>query len=394
MPSTIMLTRSGYVRPVIILGTPHTETLTERRQASHLREELAAVLAQSRILTVHLSSQEQAGVMGENRSARYYLSVRVLHQGARARIGLALTDRQSHRHLWGNSFDGLVADPFALQDAVVDGMLRGALPALTDAEAVRLFALAEADLDAHSLAVRALPLAFAASVPSALRLIKAMVRPMEMDPGAALPVALTALGLAQVANYFGSEEPEVYRLRARELYARAAELDIGDPLVTTARAATASLSYWMDDADVLAERAVVMDPTSHWAWERRGLHRLRADASPDLAISDLEYAVQLKGRSMPRANTLLNIAAAHCVAGRTEQAMPLMKAALAERPADWMRLSRVWWHAFAGDMREARSAMDDLRRAIPHLTVDLVARTLKGLRSDWLERLVRAGLPS
>jgi AraC-like DNA-binding protein len=115
MPSTIMLTRSGYVRPVIILGTPHTETLTERRQASHLREELAAVLAQSRILTVHLSSQEQAGVMGENRSARYYLSVRVLHQGARARIGLALTDRQTNRHLWGNSFDGLVADPFALQ---------------------------------------------------------------------------------------------------------------------------------------------------------------------------------------------------------------------------------------------------------------------------------------
>jgi hypothetical protein len=45
-------------------------------------------------------------------------------------------------------------------------------------------------------------------------------------------------------------------------------------------------------------------------------------------------------------------------------------------------------------MREARSALDDVRRAIPHLTVDLVARTLKGLRSDWLERLVRAGLPS
>jgi hypothetical protein len=67
-----------------------------------------------------------------------------------------------------------------------------------------------------------------------------------------------------------------------------------------------------------------MDPTNHWAWERRGHHRLRADESPDLVIADFERALRLKAPSMPRANTLLNIAIAHCVAGRTGQAVPFL----------------------------------------------------------------------
>lgn len=391
---SIMLSRPGHGRPVLALAMPRTETLAERRQATDLCEQLAAVLAQARAFTVCLTAQEQATGMRPHDPARYYLSGRVAHQGPRARIGLSLTDRQTNRHLWGDSFDGLVGEPFALHDAVAKGLLRGVLPALAEAETIRLSAVPEVELDAYSLALRALPLAYAASVPSAQRLIAAMAQPMEIDPGSALPVALTALGLAQVANYFGSEDPDSLRSRARELYLRAAELDTGDPLVTTARAATASLSYWMEDADALAVRAVAMDPTSHWTWERRGLHRLRADESPDLVIADLEQALSLKASSMPRANTMLNIAAAHCVAGRAEQATPFLRSALSESPADWMHLSRVWGHAWAGDMREARSSLDDLRRAIPHLTVGLIIRTLKGLHPDWLERLVDVGLPS
>jgi hypothetical protein len=73
--------------------------------------------------------------------------------------------------------------------------------------------------------------------------------------------------------------------------------------------------------------------------------------------------------------------------------MPYMRAALSESPADWMRLSRIWGHAWAGEVPEARSALDDLRRAIPHLTADLVTHTLKGLHPDWLARLVEVGLP-
>jgi hypothetical protein len=337
-----MLSPPGYVRPVIAVAASRAATLAERRQSADMCEHLAMVLAQAHAFTVRVLAQEHDGVVRSSDSARYCLAVRVAHNGVRARIGLALTDRQTNRHLWGDSFNGFVGEPFVLQDAAVKGLLSGVAPALAEAEFVRLTALPKAELDAHSLALRALPLAFAASVPSARRLIAAMAQPMEMDPGAALPVALMALGLAQMANYFGSEDPDALRIRARELYLRAAELDGGDPLVTTARAATASLSYWMEDADALAERGVAMDPTNHWGWERRGLHCLRADGLADAALADLERALRLKPSSMPRANILLNIATAHRLAGRPQQAIPFTSAALSESPADWMRLSLVW----------------------------------------------------
>ena len=388
-----MLPQLGYASPVLAIAVPRTETLAERRQAIDLSEQLAMELAQSRGFSVRLLSPEQSANM-RFEPARYCLSGRVAHQGPRARVLLALADRQTHRHLWGDSFDGLVADLFDLQDEAVKGALRGVLPAMMEAEAARLSTAPQATLDAHALALRALPLAFAGSVPNARRLIAAMARAMEMDPGAALPVALTALSLAQVAAYFGVEDPDSLRAQARVYYQRAAELDNGDPLVTTARAATASLSYWMEELDALTARAVAMDPTNHWAWERRGLHRLRADEPPDQVIADLERALQLKAPSMPRANTLLNIAIAHCIAGRSDRAAPLMRAATSESPADWMHLQRVWEHIAVDDELKARSALDELRHAIPYLTADLVIRTVKRARADWLERAVHFGLPA
>jgi hypothetical protein len=90
---------------------------------------------------------------------------------------------------------------------------------------------------------------------------------MEMDPWCG---AAAGFGLARVANDFGSEEPDAVRARARVFCKRAAELDTCGPLVTTALAATASLSFSMEDAYVLSARAAAMDPTSRRAGERRG----------------------------------------------------------------------------------------------------------------------------
>src|SRR5262249_20792050 len=124
-------------RPVLAIATSRTESLAERRQAIDLCEQLAITLSQSHSFTVVLLSPEQSANMRVER-ARYGLSSRVAHQGARARIMLALIDREPRRHLWGDSFDGMVAEPFALQDAVMNGVLRGVLPALGEAEATRL----------------------------------------------------------------------------------------------------------------------------------------------------------------------------------------------------------------------------------------------------------------
>lgn len=383
----------GYARPVVAIAMPRTESLAERRQAIDLCEQLAITLSQSHSFTVLLLPPDQSANMRVE-PGRYCLSSRVIHQGARARVMLALTDRETRRHLWGDSFDGMVAEPFALQDAVMNGVLCGVLPALGEAEATHLSRMSEAQLNARSLALRALPLVFGASVPNARRLVAAMAQAMEMDPGAALPTALTGLGLAQIANYFGSEDPDALRAQAHVFYQRAAELDTGDPLVTTARAATASLGYWMEDADALSARAVAMDPTSHWAWERRAAYRLRANRSSDLVIADFERALRLRPPSLPRSSVLVNMWTAHGHARRADQATSFIRAAWSENPADWVQFHRVCEHIAVGNELRARAALDDLRRSTPYLTADLVMRTLKGFaRFHWLERAVHFGLP-
>jgi AraC-like DNA-binding protein len=383
----------GYARPVLAIAMPRTESLAERRQAIDLYEQLAITLSQSHSVTVLLLPPDQSGNMRVE-PGRYCLSSRVAHQGPRARIMLALMDRETRRHLWGDSFDGMVAEPFALQDAVMNGALCGILPALEEAEATRLSRMPEAQLNARSLALRALPLVFGASVPNAQRLIAAMAQAMEMDPGAALPTALTGLGLAQIANYFGSEDPDAVRAEARVFYERAAELDTGDPLVTTARAATASLSYWMEDADALSARAVAMDPTSHWAWERRGAYHLRAKHPSDPVIAEFERALRLRPRSLPRSSVLVNLWTAHDHAKRADRATPFIRAAWSENPAAWVQFHRVCEHITAGNELRARAALDDLRRSTPYLSAALIMRTLKGFaRFHWLERAVHFGLP-
>jgi AraC-like DNA-binding protein len=386
----VELPAPSYARPVLAIAMPRTESLAERRQAIDLCEQLAITLSQSRSFTVLLLSPDQSANMRVE-PGRYCLSSRVAHQGPRARIMLALLDRETRRHLWGDSFDGLVAEPFALQDAVMHGVLRGVLSALGEAEATRLSRM---PVECPLLALRALPLVFGASVPNAQRLIAAMAQAMEMDPGAALPTALTGLGLAQIANYFGSEDPDAVRAQAHVFYKRAVELDTGDPLVTTARAATASLSYWMEDADALSARAVAMDPTSHWAWERRGTYRLRANHSSAPVIAEFERALRLRPPSLPRSSLLVNLWTAHGHAGRADRATPFIRAAWSENPADWVQFHRVCEHITAGNELRARAALDDLRRSTPYLTADLVMRTLKGFaRFHWLERAVHFGLP-
>jgi hypothetical protein len=289
---------------------PRTESLAERRQAIGLCEQLGSTLSRSHSFTVRLLPPDQSANMRAE-PGRYCLSSRVAHRGPRARVMLALTDRETRCHLWGDSFDGVVAEPFALQDSVMNGVLRCVLPALGEAEATPLSHMSEAQLNAHSLALRALPLVFAVNVPNARRLITAMAQATEVDPGAALPTALTGLGLAQIANYFGSEHPDALRAQARVLYKRAAELDTGDPLVTTAvLPPQASATGWRTPTHC---RRVLWQGTRPVTGPGNGAGRIasapiihRSLSSPNLS------APCASGRPpLPRSSMLVNMWTAH-----------------------------------------------------------------------------------
>jgi tetratricopeptide (TPR) repeat protein len=201
--------------------------------------------------------------------------------------------------------------------------------------------------------------------------------------------------LKQFQRFVGLPPPDVACAAARSYYQRACALDNNDPLVTVARASVASLlsiSFERDEADALATRALAMDPTSAWAWERRGFTRVAAGGEPQQAIDDFLRALRLRGPDMPQSNCFLGIADAHRAAGRREEASLWVRKAIAANPqAIWLHRNRSLYAWELGDRTEQMQAVDCLRRGLPELTASRVARSWPC--PDWFDALVAAGMP-
>lgn len=320
---------------------------------------------------------------------------RVAHSGERARVTVRLVDAGADRHVWGDSFDGLVREPFALQDRVAEGVLHGVVPALTQAEVERLNDRPCDTLGAREMVLRAMPLAFAADIASAHRLLTVTGEALDKDPGDALSIAMAALAHAQIANLFGTTTPAAERQTALRLSEQAGVLDDGDTLVAAARAATASLLYQsIDEVDRLVTRALAMDPAIGWAWASRGHLRLRRGDDPDLAVADFERALVLNGPAMPRTGSLSGIGMASLFAKRRANAVCFSTRALADNPrAGWLHVNFICTYRAEGDVLAKRRSLDDLRRAHPDLSVKLFGECRPGLPVLCLEIMNDAGLP-
>ena len=113
---------------------------------------------------------------------------------------------------------------------------------------------------------------------------------------------------------------------------RAGILDDSDPLVMTARAMAMGMSGKCDEGQSLVNRAVAMDPTSTWAWERSGFLRLYRGEQPDHVISHYKRALQLRGPGWPCVISFMGLAMTHRSAGRLQEAEHWARKVLAENP--------------------------------------------------------------
>jgi adenylate cyclase len=221
-----------------------------------------------------------------NAGTQYCLLGRLTHRDERTRVIVRLVDVAADRHVWGDSFDGSVNDPFELEDHVVDGVLCGVVSRITHAEIERVHNKAPTDLGARDLALQALPLILGTSVPNARRAMAILNRAMELDAADATSMALLACCNAQLGTYHGTSSPGAARDTALALSLRAGMLDNSNPLVMAACSTATALALPADEAEALVTRALAMDPTSAWAWERRGFLRLNSPADADRAVTD------------------------------------------------------------------------------------------------------------
>ena len=391
-------------KPSLLILPLDTETLQESREARDLTERLAATLSRIRVAAVALAqSPRPVSVVRpqqRNGGTQYCLLGRLTQRDARTRVIVRLVDVTSDQHVWGDSFDGSVNDPFELQDRVVEGVLCGVVSRITDMEIERASDKDPRDRAVRDLALRALPLVLSTDVPSAEQAIDLLNSALEMDPADAVSTALLGYCHAQLASYHSGTTLAAGRANAQRLSQHAGLLDNDDPLVTVARGTVASFLRQSDKEDALVARALAMDPTSAWGWERRGYIRqgqalrLHSAEIADKAIRDFHCAMSFRGPGLPRASCLYGIASSHYAAGRYHEAIQWSHKALAENPnADWIHKLLSCSANKLGEKAMVARSVDCMRRARPHLTVSEVVEFWPWADTGWLEAIARAGMP-
>lgn len=393
-PTSVPRTFAAPQRPSLIILPLRTETLQERQLAQELMEQLAATISRTSVASVIFADPTVSIMRRTVRSPRgrataeYCLNGRLVQRDARIRVTLWLVDNEG-RHVWGDSYDGTIGCAFDLLRRIVDGAVCGVVPGIGGAEITRIQSKDPETLKVREIIQQALPVLLKVDWDSSWKVFAVASRAMEMDPDDALPVAVAAYCQARLFADAATASPAATRSLAHHLVRRAGTLDVGDPLVTTARAAVAALSRSDDDVESLVDRALAMDPTSGWAWERKGFLFCWKDS--DVAIACFTRALQLHGPFMPRDSCFLGIAQAHEAAGRFDEAVRWARRAIAENPQASMpkRLS-IYYEDRLGRRSAARQLADQLCREHPEVSVSRLAQVHQNFCR---EVLLRAGVP-
>jgi adenylate cyclase len=364
--------------------------------AEDLAEQIAVALCRLHGLSVTVTRP------GSALATRYGLAGRVSRDADRVRVVMRLFEPISGRHLWGDSYDGSLDDPFGLRDRVAAGVLHAVLPHVREAEIERAWRRDPDALDAHDIVLRALPLVLAATRATTERALGLLDRAMEMDPDHAPAAALAAwchmmlfrvqTGSGQVTASPSSADAKARALRLAE---RAGALGPADPLTLTALGGVAEAAGDLERASSLLARAVAMDPTFAWARERSGWLR-NALGEPEIAISHFERSLRHAGPHTS-SHSAAGIGCAHFIAGRHgDAARWLRKQLLANPAATWVNRQLAATHALLGDRPGALTALGAMRRAYPDATVSSIAAVLPPIaacRARTAETLAGLGLP-
>jgi TolB-like protein/Tfp pilus assembly protein PilF len=327
---------------------------------------------------------------------RYVLEGSVRKEGMRVRITAQLNDVTSGSHLWAERYDRDLADVFAVQDEITEAIVAAIEPQLYAAEEFRARRKAPDSLDAWDLVMRALTHYWRVTRADNVVAQALLEKAISIDPNYG-----QALGVLATSYVF---------------CAHMGWIDAGTAVLIAEKAALAAIRADRDDA---------------WAHHALGAVLLFAKRRHDDGLAEFELALQLNP-NFPQAQGYLGLAL--CYAGRWQEGTEAARRALRLSPRDpfsgvyygivayaqylghnydeAMRLSReglrqrndfVGAHrvltaaaGMAGDRETAASALAELRRAQPNISLAWIAEHMPILREEdlahYMEGFRRAGL--
>ncbi len=319
--------------------------------------------------------------------ARYHLKGSVRDDGTgRLRVLIRLLDAATGRYLWADRWDSACSDLFEFEERVAERIAAAIQQPMREAEIDRAWRQDAAQLNAWELTMRALPRVLSVEAAAEEMALELLERAMERAPSDALPMALAAWchGLRGCHNF--CQRPDQEKAAARELARRAAQLNSGDPLTETMLSAGYCLAHDLATAAIHADRALVLDGSSAWAWGRSGWIKAYAGEAAE-AIERFQIARALAPADPLNFLCSVGIAAGHFWAARYDESARWFERALAENPAAvWINHALTPAYALGGRKERARQSLTELTRAFPDLTIAQV-RSGPPYRSEFLDRI-------
>jgi TolB-like protein/class 3 adenylate cyclase/Tfp pilus assembly protein PilF len=258
--------------------------------------------------------------VGRELGVRYVLEGSVRKAGARVRITGQLIDAQSGAHLWADRFDGALEDIFELQDQVASRVVGEIAPAVAEAEISRATRKVE-NLEAYDYYLRGLAALPGYSRENLNEAQSLLAKAVTLDPKLAIAWATEAFRCVATKSMARDSNPARNEAEAEHASRIALRLDRNDARVLAFTGHSLGfVCRHYEEAAALLEEAVQLDPNLAVGWIWRGTSRNRF-GQPDLAIADLERAIRLSPRDAFMFLAHGQMAAAHFIAGRYDEAV-------------------------------------------------------------------------
>ena len=333
--------------------------------------------------------------IGAELGISYLVEGSVRRNGEHVRITAQLNDVATGQQLWAERYDRRLSDVFAIQDEIAEAIVSAIEPQVHAAESFRAQRKAPDSLDAWDLVVRALSHYWRVT-PEDNRLARRLLeQAIAIDPNYAQAQAVFAVSYAFGAH-MGWEDVAVAVPAAERAALAAVRADDEDPWAHLALATVHLHRGRFEDSVAAFEMAIRLNPNFSLAQGYYGLVLStigRWQEGADLA----RRALRLSPRD-PFSSIFSGVVAYAEFVGRNyAEAVRLARECVRHRP-DFVAGHRILTAAaaMAGDLDLARSALQDLLRAQPNMSLAWVETQAivkdDAERAHYLEAFRRAGL--
>jgi len=325
---------------------------------------------------------------------RYILEGSVRKGGNRVRITAQLIDAATNNHIWADRYDGELTDIFQLQDEITKKVVGAIEPKLLEAEAIRSQHRSTDDLGAWDLVMQANSLLWKQTKADGEAVTTMLMNATKRYPDYAPAHSMLAFALLFRAIPVGvSRNLDV--MNAAAYATRAAELDDNDPWAHLALGYADFLKRRTDHAVQEFNRALEINPNFAAAHGYLGT-ALAFNGQSDQAIVHSELALRMSPHDPQNAIFNVGLAAAHYLNGQFAEAISCSRNAVQQR-SGWTPGHRIYCASLAqaGQLDEARAALDRLKELQPDISIEWIAQNVpytSGPMEKFLEGMRKAGL--